>query len=93
MSAMESIVHITGLFKEALRDVFPPVRAGELYSSTKWVVELIEKFKMGEESSENFKAILQGVFSVIDILKMAILAILKPIGTLFKSLNPAGKAY
>ena len=91
MSAMESIVHITGLFKEALRDVFPPVRAGELYSLTKWVVELIEKFKMGEESSENFKAILRGVFSVIDILKMAILAILKPIGTLFKSLNPAGE--
>lgn len=78
-NAFEGIVSIAKPIKEAFRDIFPPMTAQQLFNITKGLETLTSHLKLSDAQSKNLKTTFEGLFSIIDIGKQAITAILKPI--------------
>jgi len=75
--AFEDILLIAKPIGDALREVFPPVTAKQLFEFTLALKELVGNFKIGEETADRIKRIFRGLFSVIDIGKLLILSFAK----------------
>lgn len=77
--AMDRLVDIVGLVKDAFAAVFPPVTARNLANITYEFRRLVESFNIFEKDGETLtetgrkmQNILRGFFSIFDILKTAI---------------------
>lgn len=62
--ALKSVLTPIG---EAMRDIFPPMTAQQLYNITVGLKTFIASLKMGETSSNNLKRTMRGVFAIFDI--------------------------
>lgn len=80
-------VNVIMAFKDAVTDVFEPLTTLDLYRATKAFLAFSERLKSGSEGLKNFKSIVRGVASVIDILFKIISAIIKPIFILLKGVQ------
>lgn len=72
-----ALTDILGLIKDAFREIFPPKTAQQLYDITAKFKELTENFKMSDETSQNLKNTLQGVFAVLDMVGRGVGAVIK----------------
>jgi tape measure domain-containing protein len=72
--------------KEALREVFPPMTYITAFRLTKALADFTEKLKMGEGTIAKVKTVFKGLFSLLDIGRMALVAIGEG---LVKLINPA----
>ena len=81
----ESVGKIVTPIKEAFRDIFPSVTAEQLADITSKLKDFTEKLKISDETAKKFKRTFKGLFSILDIFKKTISAVIKPIGQLIGS--------
>ena len=65
---------------EAFREIFPPTTSDQLYKIIEGFHNITEKFKLSETSANNLKRTFKGLFSILDIGKKAVTAVLDPLG-------------
>ena len=81
----ESVGKIITPIKESFRDIFPSVTAEQLADITSKLKDFTEKLKISDGTAEKFKHTFKGLFSILDIFKKTISAVIKPIGQLIGS--------
>ena len=81
----ESVGKIITPIKESFRDIFPSVTAEQLADITSKLKDFTEKLKISDETAKRFKRTFKGLFSILDIFKKTVSAVIKPIGQLIGS--------
>ena len=81
----ESVGKIITPIKESFRDIFPSVTAEQLADITSKLKDFTEKLKISDETAKKFKRTFKGLFSILDIFKKTMSAVIKPIGQLIGS--------
>ena len=76
----ESVGKIITPIKESFRDIFPSVTAEQLADITNKLKDFTEKLKISDDTAKKFKRTFKGLFSILDIFKKTISAVIKPIG-------------
>ena len=66
--------------REAFSDIFPAMTGSQLYEYTEKFKELTSNLKISDETADKLKRTFSGVFSIFDMGKQAIGAVLKPFG-------------
>lgn len=92
-SAFKGLLSVITPISEALKEIFPPLTSEKLFAFTTGLKTLAERFKMGVEGAKNLKRTFKGVFALIDIGKMFILALAKGISRLILSLAPGANSF
>ena len=93
ITALKSLLQIIQVVKDGWAQVFPPKTAQDLMNITQWVANLVEKFKMGYFDLWRFQQIVKGVAIVLDIVWMAIKAVLTPLIEMFSGVSGLGDAF
>lgn len=74
---------------DAMKEIFPPITAINLVLMTRALKEFIIRLNLSGPAADKVKSIFKGVASIFDILKMAVVALVKailPLGTTLGSL-------
>lgn len=79
-NTFDALMSIVKPIKEAFRDIFPAATGEQLYSLTKNLKEFTEGLKISEDVSKKIKRTFKGLFSILDILRKGISAV---VGGLF----------
>lgn len=77
--AASSIAKVFNALRRAFEAVFPPGRKTIIEGIAAAIEKIAKVFEITEERSKKLERIFKGLFSIIDILRMAIIAILEPI--------------
>lgn len=75
----------------AFREVFEPITSSGLYEHILQFEKLTEKFKVSDETAANIKNTFQGLFSILNIVKNAIISLVSSAGRIVGAFAPAGK--
>ena len=75
-SAFSGILTIVKPIGDALKEVFPPIFPIRLVLLTVTLGEFAKKLNIGAETADKVKRIFRGLFSIFDIIKMAIESLL-----------------
>lgn len=86
-NAFNKLLAVIEPVKEAFREIFPPVTAQTLMKLTTGLRLFINSIKTTKPVLENIKNIFKGVFAVIDILRIGIVALVKGIVKLISPLS------
>ena len=78
-NAFEGLMSVVTPIKEAFQDIFPPITTQNLLDFTSGLKDLTSKMKLSNDSSVKLKTTFKGLFSILDIGKQAITAVLKPL--------------
>ena len=70
---------------EAFREIFPSITGDQVYSLTERFRKFTEQISISEDTIDKIKRTFKGFFSIFDMGKKVITAILKPIGQLVGS--------
>ena len=70
---------------EAFREIFPSITGDQVYSLTERFRKFTEQISISEDAIDKIKRTFKGFFSIFDMGKKIITAILKPIGQLIGS--------
>src|SRR5574344_2745827 len=89
-NAFEGVLSIMKPIKEAFNEIFPPITAQQLASFSEALRDLTAKLKLSETASANLKSTVKGVFGVVDIVKQAISAVFKAVGSLLGGFGDLG---
>jgi len=89
-NAFTALLSVLKPVGDAYRSVFPATTGKQLVEITKNVRDFAAGLKIGGETAYNLKSSFQGVFAVLDIIKMAISAAAKAFIGLINSMLPAG---
>ncbi len=82
-SAFDNMARLIKPIKDAFRQIFPPMTGQDLVNLTKRFAELVEKFKIGEETSEKLRRTFAGLFAVVDIIGEGFKFLARVAGELF----------
>ena len=89
-NAAKGLMSVIAPFKEAFRDIFPPMTSEQLYAFTEALRNLTERMKLSETTSENLKRTFKGLFAVLDIIKQAVTAVFNAVGSLLGGVGDLG---
>lgn len=78
-NAFEGLVSVVKPVKEAFRDIFPRISTQNLLDFTSGLKDLTAKMKISNDSSVKLKTTFKGLFSILDIGKDAVMAVVKPL--------------
>lgn len=78
-NGIQGIINVINNFKMAVRDVFKPLKADELYLITNRLATLMVRFNQGTIGAYRFKSVIRGLASVFGIAKSFLLALIKPL--------------
>lgn len=92
-NVIEGVSNILNGFKEAVSDVFEPLKAGDLLTITKRFLNFSENLKMASGNLDTFKSIVRGFAAAFDIVRLVIVAILSPLRDLISDLSPAAGSF
>ena len=82
----DGIAKIASTIKGAFREIFPEMKSEQLVAFTKAFKDLTQRFEdFANSKSDKIHSIFKGIFSVLDIGKKIVTALLKPIGQLLGS--------
>ena len=84
-NAFEGVLSVVKPIKEAFREIFPPLTAKQLMGFTENLKSLTEKMKLSSDRADKVKRTFKGLFSILDIGKKIIVALLKPLFDLSQS--------
>ena len=84
-SGFEALSSVLGVVSKAFRDVFPRTTAEQLYNLSAGFKNFMESLKPTETQLDNIGRVAKGFFSILDIGKQAVIALISPIGRLFGS--------
>lgn len=76
-NAFEGLLSIIEPISQAFKEIFPPLTAQTLFNITLTVKKLSEHLKISGETAEKLKTIFKGIFSVLDIFRMLIVAVVE----------------
>ena len=78
---------------EAFRDIFSPTTSEQLHSFIVGLHEFTKKLKISDETAQNIKSTFKGFFALLDIVKMALTAVISVIGSLVRTLFPVTDSF
>lgn len=78
---------------EAFRVFFPPATAQQLYALSAWLTLFTSKLKLTPKAVSELGRVAKGLFAILDIGRMAVLAVAKGFGQLFKSIAPTAGGF
>lgn len=82
----DGIAKIASTIKGAFREIFPEMKSEQLVAFTKAFKDLTQRFEdFANSKSDKIHSTFKGIFSVLDIGKKIVTALLKPIGQLLGS--------
>lgn len=84
-AGFEALSSVLGVVSKAFRDVFPRTTAEQLYNLSAGFKNFMESLKPTETQLDNIGRVAKGFFSILDIGKQAVIALISPIGRLFGS--------
>lgn len=84
-AGFEALSSVLGAVSKAFRDIFPRTTAEQLYNLSAGFKNFMEALKPTETQLDNIGRIAKGFFSILDIGKQAVIALISPIGRLFGS--------
>ena len=87
-NVFEGIGSIVKPISEAFKEIFPPMTAERLLGFTEGLRNLTARLKISDDTSDKLKRTFKGLFAVLDIARMAFVAIFNVVG---KLLSPTGK--
>ena len=85
-----AITDIINAVKEAFRDIFPRKTGEELLKLTEMFRNFTERLRMSDETSENLKRTLRGLFSILGIPVQIIKNLLKFVGKIISAISGVG---
>lgn len=85
--AAEDLASILRPIGEALREIFPPMTAKQLYNITSGLKRLTDQFKLSSVGADKIKRIFKAVFAILDIGRQVIVEFLGTIFGLSKGLG------
>ena len=85
---LNSIVGVINPIKEGMREIFPPLTAQTLFKITEGIRNLTQRLILSGKGIDTVKRIFKGVFALLDIGRMAVVAIGKEFGRLIGYLSP-----
>lgn len=74
-NAFDGLMSIIKPVKEALNEIFPPATGEQLYSVTQAILKFSEGLKISEETSGKIKMAFKGLFSAVDLIRQALVAL------------------
>ena len=88
--SLRSLIDICGAVGKAWRDVFPPTTSDQLLNVVKGIKDFALAMRPTEETLDKITRTFRGFFSLLDIGRQAIVALLSPIGDLFGDFKHLG---
>lgn len=79
VNIFKSIGDVIKPIKDVFSDIFPSITGDQLYSLTEKFRSFTEHLKVSAETTDKIKSTFKGLFSILDIGKQALTAVLKPI--------------
>lgn len=89
-NAFEAVMSVVKPIKDAFREIFPPMTGEKLAAFTEGLKNLTAKLKIGDETADKLKRTFKGVFAIIDIVRMIIVAVVKAVASLFGGVGELG---
>ena len=89
-NAFKGLSEIIAPITEAFKEIFPPMTGLRLIEISEKIRDLTRNFKIGEETANNIKRTFKGLFAILDIGRMAFVAIASAVGSLIGYLLPVG---
>jgi tape measure domain-containing protein len=74
-NAFEGVLMVIKPITEALREIFPPITARNLQTLTLSLLTLSKRMQISGENADKLKRIFKGIFAIVDIFRMAIVAV------------------
>lgn len=87
-NAINAVITVLNPIRDAMREIFPPITAQNLMKITEAVAAFTKRLILTPKAAEEVKRIFKGLFALLDIGKMAVLAIGKEFGRLLGYLAP-----
>lgn len=84
-NAWDGVASAIKPIKKAFRDIFPATTAKQIKSITGALKDFTSKLKLSKEQSKDLRAIFKGVFSILDMVRKAVVAVSKVIANLLGS--------
>lgn len=78
-NSFNHLMEVIAPIKEAFREVFPAASGEQLYALTERIREFTENLTLSAETTDKLKRTFKGLFSILDIVGKAIMAVAKPI--------------
>lgn len=85
---LESVLSIVKPLSEAMKEIFPPITAKQLFTLTEGLKEFTKGLKLTESGASTLKRIFKGVFAILDIVWYAITSLTKAIFGFSSELAP-----
>lgn len=79
-------------FSNAVADIFPPITWRQLFRLTLAFRDFTEKIDGGYQKFKDFRTIVKGIAAVLDLVKMAVLAVLRPFREWLKAIGPGASS-
>lgn len=79
-TAFDSLTKILSTVQQAFRDVFPPTTSEQLFNLSKGFNDLMKSLAPSEQTLGKISSVFKGLFSAIDLVKQAVVAVVGPIG-------------
>lgn len=90
-NAFEGLLSILKPIGDAFKEVFEPITSKGLYDAIAQFEQLTEKIKISKETASHIKNTFQGLFSVLNIVKNAIISLVSAAGKILGAFAPAGE--
>lgn len=85
---LESVLSVVKPLSEAMKEIFPPITAKQLFTLTEGLKEFTKGLKLTESGANTLKRIFKGVFAILDIVWYAITSLTKAIFGFSSELAP-----
>ena len=84
-NSLNALMSVITPIKNAFRDIFPAVTGDQLYSLTKKIRDFTATLELTMGQRKKVRQAFQGLFSLLDLARKGIVAVLSPIGKLLGS--------
>jgi len=89
-NTLNGILSIIAPIKQAFTEIFPPIKAKQLFGFTEGLKTLLSHLKLSDEASGNLKRTFKGLFAIFDIAKTIIEAVFNAIKPLLGGVDDLG---
>lgn len=77
-NAAKGLVSVIAPIKDAFRDIFPPATSDQLYALTETLRSFSERLTISDETADKLQRTFKGLFSMQDLGRQAIMAVVMP---------------
>ena len=89
-NSFNAVMSVIKPVKQAFRDIFKPLSSEQLYSFTEALKVFTSKLTLSDSASDKLRRTFAGLFAIVDIIKQALVAVVKAIAPLFSGFDKLG---